>query len=444
MRSIYARIILWSCATLVVSLAAFSIISMMVSFRSARGGPFRRLPAFQLEETRAAYEARGRDGAAAYLAKIQKYFRTDHYFTDAAGKDIITGEDRSALLALARQGQHSSRTADGRVPIAVATADGRYHMIVLVHPPISPWSLVPYYLPVLLVVALLSSLLAFSLASPLRQVARTIERFGRGDLSARTQAKRRDEIGDVARTFNQMADRIETLLTAERRLLQDISHELRSPLARLSFATELSKTAPDRRAAAARIRKEIDRLTALVSALLEVTRLEGDPSSRNLDAVAMRDLVAEIVEYCGVEAAPRGCRVQLTVRDSGVTVQGDRELLRRAIENVVRNAIRYAPEGTTIDVALEANSGTGVVSVRDYGPGVPSDALPKIFTPFFRADESRDGATGGVGLGLAIAQRAVSLHHGEIKARNANPGLEVRIEIPSAPAQIRSVPIAAR
>jgi signal transduction histidine kinase len=111
-------------------------------------------------------------------------------------------------------------------------------------------------------------------------------------------------------------------------------------------------------------------------------------------------------------------------------VRGDRELLRRAIENVVRNAVRYAPEGSTIDVKLESADGAASVSVRDYGPGVPEEMLPRIFQPFFRVDGSRDSQTGGVGLGLAIAQRAVGAHHGHITAQNAVPGLRVRLEIP--------------
>jgi two-component system sensor histidine kinase CpxA len=132
--------------------------------------------------------------------------------------------------------------------------------------PIDPGSALPYYLLILAAIAVLCWLLAVNIASPLRSLARTVDRFGGGELSLRVNSKRRDEIGDLARSYDQMAERIQTLLTAERRLLRDISHELRSPLARLSFAAELTKTAEDRSAAAARLRKEIDRLTSLVGA----------------------------------------------------------------------------------------------------------------------------------------------------------------------------------
>jgi two-component system sensor histidine kinase CpxA len=113
--------------------------------------------------------------------------------------------------------------------------------------------------------------------------------------------------------------------------------------------------------------------------------------------------------------------------------RGDRELLRRAMENIVRNAIRYAPEGTRVEVKLASDRDDAEISVRDYGPGVPESELPKIFKPFFRVDESRDSSTGGVGLGLAIAHRAVTVHHGAMTARNADPGLLVSIELPLHP-----------
>jgi two-component system sensor histidine kinase CpxA len=268
-----------------------------------------------------------------------------------------------------------------------------------------------------------------SIASPLRALARTVDRFGAGDLAVRANSKRKDEIGELSRVFDRMAERISTLLTAERRLLQDVSHELRTPLARLSFAAELARTAEDRDAAALRLKKEIERLTSLVGALLEVTTAEGDPSSTAPERLSLDDLLMEVVEDCRVEADGRGCTIALRA-GTPVAVLGDRELLRRAIENVLRNSIRYAPPDTAVEVDLEIGPTAATISVRDYGPGVPEDALPKIFQPFFRVDDSRDSATGGMGLGLTIALRAVSLHHGRLRAENAHPGLCIAIELP--------------
>ena len=213
-------------------------------------------------------------------------------------------------------------------------------------------------------------------------------------------------------------------------MLQDISHELRSPLARLSFAAELSRTATDRDAAAARVTKEVDRLTDLVGKLLQANRDDGDRFSSNLEIVALNALLSDIVQNCEIEAEARGCRLTLS-QTTSLELQADRELLRRAVENICRNAIRHAPPGSDIEITMNREAGSAWVSVRDYGCGVPAEALTKIFEPFFRVDNSRDTATGGVGLGLAIAKRAIQVHDGHIWAENAGPGLRVSFDLPA-------------
>ena len=231
-----------------------------------------------------------------------------------------------------------------------------------------------------------------------------------------------------------MAGQIETLLAAERRLLQDVSHQLRSPLARLDVAVDLAATGDDPWASLARIKRDIGRLTVLVNELLQPTRAEGDSSALHPEEVRLDGLLHDLVDDGGVEAQARSCRISLRVEDPCVIV-GERELIHRAVENVVRNAVRHAPDGTPIEVALRRQAGSALVLVRDYGPGVPGDALASIFEPFFRAEGHRSRASGGVGLGLAIARRAVQLHQGRISAWNANPGLlvEIAIPVPDAP-----------
>jgi two-component system sensor histidine kinase CpxA len=230
-----------------------------------------------------------------------------------------------------------------------------------------------------------------------------------------------------------MAGRIETLLAAERRLLADISHELRSPLARLGVAVELARSGEDREAALNRIQKESDRLNALVGQLLQVTRAEGDPNSLRRNRVRLDDLLQQLVDDAHIEAAARGCSIAYG-RGEPVTVEGDPELLRRAVENVIRNAIRYSPKEAPIEVTVGRNDGKALVDVRDHGPGVPEEALPRLFDPFYRVETDRDRASGGIGLGLSIARRAVELHKGAIRARNAHPGLEVELELPAVEA----------
>jgi signal transduction histidine kinase len=187
------------------------------------------------------------------------------------------------------------------------------------------------------------------------------------------------------------------------------------------FAIQFSRSDEDREAAAAQMDRETERLSELVGALLQVTREEGDPSSHRSDPLLMAPLIEEILEGCEYEAKYHGCGIRSCL-DPSAMVYGDPEMLRRAIENIVENAIRYAPKHSDVGVALSIDRGAVSVVVRDYGPGVPPQDLERIFTPFYRVDPSRDATTGGIGLGLAIARRAAALNRGTLRADNANPG----------------------
>jgi two-component system sensor histidine kinase CpxA len=178
-----------------------------------------------------------------------------------------------------------------------------------------------------------------------------------------------------------------------------------------------------------RIQKEADRLNELVAELLQVTRVEGDPSMQKMETVRLDELLGDLVYDSLLEAKAKDCTLLLKA-PIPVTLTGDEELLRRAIENVIRNAIRYAPPGSPIDIELSRIGDVAQISVRDYGPGVPEEALPRIFDPFYRVDSDRNRMSGGLGLGLAIARRSVELHKGKLTARNAHPGLLTTIELP--------------
>jgi two-component system sensor histidine kinase CpxA len=180
-----------------------------------------------------------------------------------------------------------------------------------------------------------------------------------------------------------------------------------------------------------RIQKESDRLNALVGQLLQVTRAEGDPSSLRCAPLRLDELVRQLVDDSSIEAAAHGCELKYEKREP-VTVAGDAELLRRAVENVIRNAIRHAPRETAVEISVARANGNAVVGVRDQGSGVPEEALPRLFDAFYRVEGDRDRASGGTGLGLSIARRAMELHKGSIRARNAQPGLEVEMELPLA------------
>lgn len=430
MKSVYFRILLWCSATLMISLLAFSMVSRLVQSHAAgKGGPLARIDALVLQESIGIYESGGPAKLADYLQRVGAALGQQRFITDPQGRDLATGKDLSNLLSLVGYKWATPTPMDGHIVVVMASADNRYRLIAIVDPPFGRWTLVPYYFLIFAAVALVCWALALSIASPLRDLARSVERFGRGELSLRLNSKRKDEIGELARAFDRMAERIGTLLTAERRLLQDVSHELRSPLARMSFAVELARRDENREAAVARIKSEIQRLSDLVASLLEVTRSEGDPLARAHEMIPLADLLRDIAEDCWIEADARGCRV-VVYAESSPNLTGDRELLRRAFENIVRNAIRYAPQDSKVEIRLETTAQSAIITVRDYGVGVPEELLEKLGQPFFRVDDSRNSSTGGIGLGLAIARRAITVHHGSWLLENAHPGLKVSVELP--------------
>jgi signal transduction histidine kinase len=428
MKSVYVKALLLSIGILIFSLAGFLVISRTVTYRMfAKGTPIARNAAMQFEEAGLEYQNGGAKALASYIGWQQSFYPSLHFYFVRKGRDLVTGEDRSQLL---RTAQSRWRFLAVTSPIVIAVpSSASPDAFIIDAPPENVMFYLDYYLLLLGAITILCWGLGMQFASPLNQLAETVRRFGVGDLSARVRSRRHDGIGDVARAFDQMADRMEKLLTAERRLLQDISHELRSPLARLSFAAELARTSLDRESAAMRVNKEIDRLTDLAQSLLQVTREEGDLSALKLEFVALDNLLNELVQDCEIEAAARDCHLVSTgLRRAELLA--DPVLLRRAMENVLRNAIWHAPPGSTVEVALDTTELNASITVRDYGRGVPAEALTQIFKPFFRVDDSRNADTGGVGLGLAITQRAIHMHHGRIWAENAEPGLLVCVDLP--------------
>ena len=432
MKSLFAKILLWFWFTLAVTVVGSAFISALNVNENASDerAPVARLVTFQLEEARSAYEIGGRPGLQAFLDTLHRVYDARGILTDEKGRDLLTNEDRSDLVRRARRPALYQMFRTGDATVARFADDGRYWFFYMVpRVRVGSWFLLPEHAFVMAAGVLLCYWLALYLTSPVRKLEKAVERFGRGDLSARVGSNRGDELGQLARTFDRMAERIETLLTAERRLLLDISHELRSPLARLGVAVELARSGDDANSALNRIQKESDRLNALVGQLLQVTRAEGDPTSLRRAPLRLDELVQQLVEDSSIEAAAHGCELKYEKREA-VTVAGDPELLGRAVENVIRNAIRYAPRETAVEVSLARNNGKVVVGVRDQGSGVPEADLPRLFDAFYRVEGDRDRASGGTGLGLSIARRAIELHQGSIRARNAQPGLEVEMELP--------------
>ena len=289
----------------------------------------------------------------------------------------------------------------------------------------------PYTVPIS---ALVTFVFAYLLTKPVRALRKAFRRLAAGEMSVRLPVARnalRDWGGADIRTlmidFNEMADRIQALLEAHKTLLRDVSHELRSPLARLNVALELAReeAGPDAAHALDRAELESSRLNALIGELLSLSLMETINDVPNSKLVQLGEVLENLMPDLQFEAGARDCRVVHQRRDE-CPVIGSVDLLRRAMENLIRNAIRYAPAGT--DVTLESSTevnGSGsraFVRVSDTGPGVPEESLQTIFRPFYRVDSARQTSTGGFGVGLAIAQRAVQLHGGTIRAFNKQSG----------------------
>ena len=426
--SLYVWVLLAMVGILSLSFVAFRAISEQMQTQKI-DPVYDRFDEMQLESARNILQSSGDAALKKYLESLNGIFGGAHYLLNGAGTDLLSGEDRSDMLPEAPAVK--SRTArHGHWEITHRSGDGKYWFAAegQERPP-RIWSFLPYYFLVIGATGILCWIAAAGVISPIRRIATSIALFGQGNLSVRVETDRDDEIGQLGRSFNEMADRLERLIVSERRLLADISHELRSPLARLKFAMKLARTSSDSTTALERIERDVDRIASLVADIVEINVVEDDPALQDKREICVHDVISEVVRDCRVEAEIRGCVIEVNGDVCG-PVHGNPELLRRAVENVLRNGIRYSPEKSSIELSLSENPDEATISIRDFGPGVPDKALTRIFDPFFRVEEARNTNGGGSGLGLSIAKRAVHLHRGSITAENATPGLRVTIVIP--------------
>lgn len=429
-KSLYYAILLAMVGILSLSFLVFHAISDRMQ-KTNIDPIFERFDEMQLENGRAALSSGGPKALGDYMASLDRIFGGSHFLLDSHGIDLVSGESKASLLPPPPSTQ-SRIQLHGRWIITRRSVDGQYWFTVLGHlNRMQIWTFLPYYFLVIGSTGALCWLAASGVVSPIRKIETAIAQFGQGNLSARVNAKRQDEIGQLGRSFNQMAERLEHLIANERRLLGDISHELRSPLARLKFAIKLARTSPDSKSSLDRIERDVDRIASLVADIVQITFIEENPALQNTENVPVAEIVDEIVRDCALEAQFRGCTIDVSGHING-EILGNRELLRRAVENVLRNGIRYSPEQSVVHLSIAEDSRNVTIAIRDYGPGVPENALNRIFDPFFRVEEARDTNSGGSGLGLSIAKRAILLHHGTISAENASPGLCVRVAIPLA------------
>lgn len=294
-----------------------------------------------------------------------------------------------------------------------------------------------HWLLVLLVSSTICYLLTLQLTRPILRLRETSRQISDGNLQARVPPgveARGDEFGDLARDFNTMAERIENLLSSQRQLISDVSHELRSPLTRMQLAVDLVRKRGGDDPALSRMQADLERLEHLIARLLTLARVEAGAAAAKWERIDLTSLLTEVAADAQLEARERNCTVVFR-EANGCTVMGDEHLLRSALENVVRNAVYYTSPGTEVLITLApaADAGMMVLEVSDQGPGVPESELQNIFRPFYRVEQARDQQSGGAGLGLAIASRVIQLHRGTIAASNRpTGGLQVTIQLPPA------------
>jgi len=348
-----------------------------------------------------------------------------------------------------RDGQHPPRPPQGRPPNLwpghaapqILGPDGTIYTILF--SPRRPGLFGALALPgipiavltlALLVSALVSGWLARHFSAPIRKIQEGARSVASEQLDVRVSAGldgRRDELAVLARDFDEMADKLRTTRKARTQLLRDISHELRSPLARMRMAVGLARqSAADPSRQLDRMEMEIERLDSMISQILKLAHLQGSDLQLAREPVEIGDIIEEVAADARFEGTQKNCAVRV-LGAPRAAVFGHPELLRSAIENALRNAVRYSPEGAPVEIETTHEDADVVISIRDQGSGVPENDLTKIFEPFYRVAESRDRDTGGEGIGLAITEQVMRAHAGSARARNLRGGgLEVVLRLP--------------
>jgi two-component system sensor histidine kinase CpxA len=451
MRSLFLKIFLWFWATVIATGIAL-ILTFILEPRSVPSrwhatlqDAARYSGAIAVEEA----ERGGPPAASAYIERFERETRLRACLFDSAG-GLIAGSDCGSFqnmtshVTVSNPSTFSMRYGIARVALTVQGSNGREYIFATELPAgpraalgINRTAIALQWSVALLVSGFICYLLTRYLTTPVLRLRAASQQLAAGDLSTRAAVvveRRHDELGDLVRDFDAMASRIEELVSRQRQLISDVSHELRSPLARLYVALDLGRERKGNDPAFDHMEKDIGLLNEMIGRLLAVARLDASAPPVPMRSVDLTEIVSQIVRDAEFESSERNGGVKLTA-DEQLFVQGDTKLLQSAIENLVRNAIGYTEPGTPVEVLLQSERRSNALfarlTVRDYGPGVPQSELVNIFQPFYRVTDARDRQSGGAGLGLAIADRVIQIHGGTIRAENAAPrGLQVEILLP--------------
>ena len=453
MRSLFLKIFLWFWATVIVTGIAL-VLTFILEPRSVPSQWHATLMDTARDSGTIAVEEIERGGvpaASAYIERLERETRLRACLFDSTrdpvgGKGCETFDNLISHVTASKTSDFSMRYGIARVALTLQGRSGRTFIYATELPagPRAAFGITGAAIALRWVVALLVSgficyLLTRYLTTPILRLREASQQLASGDLSTRAAIgieRRRDELGGLVRDFNAMADRIEELISRQRQLINDVSHELRSPLARLNVALDLGREKKGNDPAFDHMEQDIELLNEMIGRLLTIARLDTSTAPVQMMPVNLTELVSEIVRNADFESRERNGSVKFTALGQ-FFVSGNAELLHSAIENVIRNAIRYTKSGTSVEVLLEsenlADASFARLAIRDYGSGVPEPELVNIFQPFYRVADARDRQSGGTGLGLAIADRVVRIHGGTIHAENAIPqGLVVEIFLPLA------------
>src|SRR5215472_3736612 len=460
MRSLFLKIFLWFWVTVVLvglSLVGSTLITSANSQTDAEG--WKASVAFAVSgEANHAVDIYETDGSAAlkeHFEQMHKARFVNSYLLDEHGNEVLGQRPPQQAVRLALTAGKDTLPFlppypgnDRFAAQRVIARSGHEYIFFLIAPGVPIRSLITVLgikalLGLAAVLAIAGSFcfwLARHITAPVVRLGDVATQIADGHLTARTPEflrKRRDEIGLLGKHFDRMAERIESLVAGQQRLLSTVSHELRSPLTRLSLAAGLLRQCPPEETAEYldRIELETEQLDKLIAQLLTLSRIEsGTDGGQAKEKIDLANLVQEIAVDGNFEAQARSCMVCVGLLDSCVTI-GSLDQIRRAIENVVRNAIRYTKAHSQVEIIMRRQgtlpAANAVIQVRDYGPGVPDSDLAKIFLPFYRVTSTDGPATKGTGLGLAITERIVRMHGGTARAENAaGGGLLVELTLP--------------
>lgn len=436
MRSLFAQ--LWLAFTLVMALTLAAAFGVTFALAVKRANSLDQLsPVAVAQSAQAVLSSKGRRGMAGWTVdEVHRQPEIQVYFVNSAGQELLDRAIRGQPLP----------GAAGQPTVTVKAPDGMVYRVLIRRTRgvvfdlwnifLQPWVLLGLALTIS---GIGCAWLAWRLTRPILQLREGVRAVAAGDLAVRLGpgiAARRDELGGLARDFGQMTSDLQALIASKEELLRDISHELRSPLARLRLAAGLARRGPrTNEEAFERIDREVERLDSMIGQILRFSRL-GAGLAVALEPLDLTELLEETVEDARIEADSKAVGLQL-IADGPAWLSGDKGQLRSALENVLRNAIRFSPSGSQVEVRLTRSAQEARVEVSDGGPGLRDADLARVFEPFYRADPAD-----GVGLGLAITARILGLHGGRVSARNLpHGGLCVEMVLPrSAPSGVREPP----